>query len=576
MKKLKEPNYILSNLFIPLLVLIINCLSLGYFISRILILPSGVNFVFLSRFWKYLLVLAAVIYLIFYISIKKKRGDEFVFKKSIENISAGDILLVLLPLTPVVQYILRNQDILPIKDSLAVFAFFVFLSSLYVYVIPTLLGIVSSIPTMMLSGLAFVFTITSMSLLSQYFSWYENGNLIIQALFFTGTFLVIWLLYHSSNKRILHIFIVGMFFVNTGIHLVHNNNDTNELNLPETENSLLSLVDGKELVFSPNIYLLVYDAYVADEILLSYGIDNSLQEDFLREQGFELYPHTYSVGSETLTTMNSVLNVSTEKYGNERRGVSGDGIIHNILKNYGYKTYGLFTSDYYFRGIQSSYDFSTPESSSPPYMHLVTAILMGEFRFNLGFDFQTREEFLESKKAVLEDVTAEKAFIYIHSDLPNHSQNSGACLFYETNTYRERLMDANTEMREDINSIINNDPGAIIIIAGDHGPYLTKNCISTEGEFDISEISRLDIQDRFGTFLAVKWPTEEYNQYDEITILQDLFPAILSYMHQDEIILESKIEPITNSSERISGASVNNGIIFGGIDDGEALFLSDE
>jgi hypothetical protein len=102
-------------------------------------------------------------------------------------------------------------------------------------------------------------------------------------------------------------------------------------------------------------------------------------------------------------------------------------------------------------------------------------------------------------------------------------------------------------MKQDVETIIQNDPGAIIIVAGDHGPYLTKNCHNTGRHYDISEISRLDIQDRFGTFLAIKWPTEEFSQYDDITVLQDVFPVVFAYLFDDCTFLEAKVEPNTVS-----------------------------
>jgi hypothetical protein len=127
-------------------------------------------------------------------------------------------------------------------------------------------------------------------------------------------------------------------------------------------------------------------------------------------------------------------------------------------------------------------------------------------------------------------------------------------------------------MRQDIALIIENDPEAIVIVAGDHGPYLTKNCHNTEDEYDISEITRLDIQDRNGTFLAIKWPSLGFEEYDDITVLQDLFPAIFAYIFEDQGLLKSKIEPITDNGTNISGVEVSDGTIVGGIYDGEALF----
>jgi hypothetical protein len=131
-------------------------------------------------------------------------------------------------------------------------------------------------------------------------------------------------------------------------------------------------------------------------------------------------------------------------------------------------------------------------------------------------------------------------------------------------------------MQEDINLLVENHPDAIIIIAGDHGPYLTKSCSGTSKDYDISEISRLDIQDRFATFLAIRWPTDDYEKFDDITVLQDIFPTVFAYLFDDTSILESKINPEISDTQRISGATVKDGIIYGGIDDGEPLFLINE
>ena len=84
----------------------------------------------------------------------------------------------------------------------------------------------------------------------------------------------------------------------------------------------------------------------------------------------------------------------------------------------------------------------------------------------------------------------------------------------------------------------------------------------------------MDIQDRFGTFLAIRWPTKDFEEYDDITVLQDLFPSIFSYLYKDEKLLRSKVESATVDLDRVSGVSVKNGIIYGGIDNGELLVES--
>lgn len=578
LKKVWEVDFLISNFLVPTVLLAFYCGSFAYVSSRLL--PEGVNFLFVTRLWKYILLLMAGICLTIFVIFKLKKGNKLSFTYSSEKFFVSDFILLLLPLTPVVQYILNNQDVLSPIESLSVLVFFLVFSGIYIFAIPACLTKFSSTRTLMILGLAFVFTIINMASLSHYFFWFRSGSLKIQLMFFGGVFLVTWLLYSPKNKVILYLFIVMNFVANSTFQLLSPDVGADEPSLPIAENKLLSFVEGRTPAVTPNIYLLVYDAYVPNETMLAYGINNSSQEDYLREQGFELYPHTYSVAAATTTTMSRVLNASTEFYGPPRKGTSGDGIVQNTLKHLGYKTYGIFPSDFMFLGIGSSYDFSFPENSaSVTDAPLLNSILIGEFRFDQGFNNQPREQFIETKQSILEGVSGgNPVFIYTHSDLPKHSQNSGACLPDETDLFKERLTSANIEMRQDIKTITENDPDAIVIIAGDHGPYLTKNCTSTDAGFNISEISRLDIQDRFGTFLAIRWPTQDFTKYDDITVLQDSFPAVFAYLYKDEKILEAKIEPVTIISEsiRISGASVKNGVIYGGINDGEPLFLSDQ
>lgn len=575
LKRLFEINFFFSNVLVPAIALAFYCGSFQYFSSRFQL--EGVNYFFVSRMGRYVLFLAAGATLAFFAILKAQPGGGLAFKNTIEKLQPADGLLLLLPLTPVVQYILSNQEVLSPAESLLVLLIFLLFSGFYIFAIPAVLSGVLPTRTLMVVGLAFVFTIDSMALISDYFAWFEKGALRKQFSVFGGVFLVVWLLYNFKQREALHLLIAVLFIANSSSAWLLKHNGPEVQVPPLEENKLLSLVEERMPAIKPNIYLLVYDAYVSNETMLAYGIDNTAQENYLREQGFKLYPHTYSVGSTTISTMSRVLNGSTEFYGNTRRAVSGDGVTQKILNNLGYETYGLFYSDFMFSGIGSSYDYSIPERITPSYLQLLKAIFIGEFRFDIeevGFVEQPRHQFVEAKQDIFENVPADSIFVYMHSNLPAHSQNSGVCLPNETDLFEERLSRANTEMQQDVNLIVENDLGAIVIVAGDHGPYLTKNCHVTTDVYGISEISRLDIQDRHATFLAIRWPTGDFVHYDDITVLQDVFPATFAYLYQDVSILESKIEPLIPVPNSISGASVYNGIIDGGINDGEPLFLS--
>jgi hypothetical protein len=583
------------HVLIPLVVLTLYCVSLSWFLSWLL--PeygTNVNAAFVDGAWKFSL-LAAGLYPVFlalfklyrilepYIvvqdhkekkpALKTKKGERPAFKNSIEKF---DFILILLPLTPVVQYILNNQDILSPWGSLYVFAVFAAFSALFIIIVPTLLGIIGSTKTLMILGLAFTFMITNMAYLSAESHWYERGDLATQLFLLSAVFLVSWILYNLIGRKFLYILVAIFFIANSAIQLA--SQDVAKTALPSANNELAELVGSRKPLSTPDIYLLLYDAYVANETMLGYGIDNSAQEKYLELLGFELYPHTYSVGGDTLSTMSRTLNASTELYGDYRRAVSGDGIVQSLLRSFGYQSYGIFPINFFFQGIGSDWDVSFPETSSSPdassaHKLVMKAILMGEFRFNLDFDQPSEEQFEEYTQSVFESVADQPKFVFMYRQLPMHTQNSGRCLPNETELFDERLARANYAMRRDIETIVQKDPGAIVVVTGDHGPYLTKNCTTTGGVYGVSEISRLDIQDRFGCFLAIKWPTEGFSQYDDITVHQDIFPAVFAYLFKDDSLLQARVASRTLYPSFISGASVENGTIHGGINDGEPLFV---
>jgi hypothetical protein len=572
-KKIFEVNFLIANVLVPLIALALYCISFAYFSS--LLLLKGVSYHFTYAMGKYAFAAALVSSLIFFAALKWNKDTKLEFKRSAVKFRLEDLILPLFPLTPVVQYMFTNRDILSAAEFVYVTAFFIIFSCMYIFAIPIFFGTFMPNLALMSIGMAFVYLITNMASASSSFAWFGVGNLGIQLALLAGVFFAAWLLYAFHAKWILHFFILLNLAANTSTQVLSRTALESDPSSAFEENELLSRVVGKTPVITPNIYLLIYDAYVPNETMLSYGIDNSAQENYLRDAGFVLYPHTYSVSSNTLGTMSRVLNASTNYYGDKHRAVSGDGVTQRIFHELGYETYGLFFSDYMFRGYGENYDHAFPTDNIPPFVQLVRAILMGEFRFDLGGGRNTHEQFIDAKRDIFKNVSLDQVFIYMHTDLPSHSQESGACLPDETELFSARLKNANVEMRQDLDLIIQNDPGAIVIVAGDHGPYLTRNCHNTSYEYDISEISRMDIQDRYATFLAIRWPNGDFVKYDEITVLQDLFPSIFAYMYQDTTILKAKIRAKIPSLNTISGASVENGYIIGGPNDGEPLFLSE-
>jgi len=567
LEKVLNAGFILSNILIPFGVMSF------YFFSASVLLPEGVNQVFASRSAKYSLPITIFLFIAYFFFIGLRKIKQQFSSDSDDKMFTGDLVLLLYPLTPVLQYMIFNADILSWFEYIAIFCIFVIFVSIPILVVPLLFKNTGSTRILMSLGLAFTFSFTNMASLTSQLSWHKEGSLKIQLLVLCSVWLISFLLFKLNLRRFLYLLTIVYFSTNSIYQLIDRPDTQNAADPNLTENKLISLIDSREPAITPNIYLLVYDAYVVNETMLAYGIDNQLQEKYLEDQNFKLYPKTYSIGGESISSMSLVLNSSTSYYDYPRKAVSGDGIVQNILKNFGYKTYGIFPIDFFFKGVVPSYNYSFP-SSRLSINTMLKAIFLGEFRFGIDFDKVPREQFIHEKNSSFSEDIIDPKFIYTHSKYPGHSQNSGVCSPDEVEMYKEKLTSANEVMRNDVELILENDPSAIIIIAGDHGPYLTKNCRGLGYDYNISEISRLDIQDRFGTFLAIRWPTEDFEDYDEITILQDIFPVIFAYMFADPGILESQVEPsIIDSTNILGGASVIDGMIEGGIHDGEALFL---
>lgn len=568
-------NFIIAYVLVPLITLAVYCWAFVAVSSWLML--EGVNYHFARRMGELVQYATIVLIIILVTGVKMRRFSSFsLYKTGQASYSLIDTLLILFPLTPITQFVIKNREILNGFDyfySLALFAWF---SLLFIFILPITLNKLMPTRILVVVGIAFVYMIANMGAMADYFSWYELGSLKVQLAVFGILAGILWLMYNLGNKKVLHLFVFINFVVSTLISLVTTN--SNPAKAPLESNNLLSMVNGEKSPITRNVYLLVYDAYVPNETMKAHGIDNEAQEAYLMAQGFTLYPHTFSVGSSTVGTMSRVLNSSTDYYGNVRRGVSGDSAVNRIFDNLGYETYGLFYYDYMFRGVGIHYDHSMPESYSISSPLLFKSIILGEFRFDIervGESQETLSQLIRKKREFLEKATRMQSFVYAHSTQPSHAQISGTCLPDEIDLFKERLNAANDEMKLDVELLVKNDPSAILIIAGDHGPYLTKNCYQTvNGGYDITEISRLDVQDRYGAFLAIRWPNPDFDNYDEIVVLQDLFPVIFSYLYKDDRILQAKIAPITLEDYVVSGVSVNNGVIFGGINDGEPLYLS--
>lgn len=562
-------DFIITSLIIPSCFFFLCSLLYVYFSNRFL--PNGVTVDFFSSLNSYILYPIVGLLGILGISFFTNKPGQFFTPGKFIRLQWTDLILLLFPITPIEQYIVLNLNRLDLWGTIFILFFFILISGFFVLILPALLAPLGNVKILRAIGISFISTVTFMPLLSHTYGWWERGALNTQLTFIAGTFLVILILSCAKNKWVLLIPVIGFFSTNLITQESSRIMKIFEADRSPLQSQLPTELAGKTPKTTPNVYVLIYDAYAQDETMQSYGIDNSHHLNFLQEKGFQLYPDVYSLYADTLHSMGSVFSVSGYFTGRENYCVSGYGEVFYQFKELGYKTYGIFPTDFMVRDIEPNYDYYFPRSSTSNSIYLIASVLVGEFRFDIGSNAEQHRQFVDQKQEVLKIAAEGKSLVYIHTDRPSHSQNSGACLPDEIDLYSQRLSEANGEMTVDVESVIRNDPSAIIIVAGDHGPYLTKNCTYLTGYYKPEEVTRLDIQDRHGTFLAIRWP----ERADEnIEILQDIFPAVFSYMYADGTIRDLDLERVIPQENAISGVSVKDGIIEGGLQNGQSLFVT--
>ncbi len=496
------------------------------------------------------------------------------------RMSLADNVLVLIPLAPIIQYVLLNQNMMPFEDQLlfmGVTAAIIFSVVIAIpFVVQKYLPVYGLVPL----GITLSYVYLSMPAFSRTFKWVSRPDLPLLAAILVILFSTLLLLY-IKQRKLLHrmafiFFMVSVIYTLYVIYILQEAEEASayiQMSIPERDFS--NFIPTGSMKKKPDIYLLTYDAYVGQETMQQYGIDNYDQETFLTNHGFKIYKDVYSVGSDSLNSMSRVLEMvgggTLDKM--LRISTAGNALVVDILKSQDYRTYGILTS-HFIVNAANGWNYAYPENTNKiGYQSLLKGLKEGEFRFaimeQLGF---SRAEQLAKKKNILSAQTPFPKFMYTHSLLPGHSFNSSKCRPNEIERFKYKLQVANQEMKEDISTVLASNRDAIIIVNGDHGPYLTGDCSSSLKGYPIKKINQLYLQDRYGTFLAIRWPDENYKQYDDIRILQDTFEAVFKFTFGTNNVLRQR--PNTRILKRgiTEEGFVVDGKIMKGKDKGKPLF----
>ena len=563
---------------LPQLILDLAISSLFVLVSMFFLkfaLPGGLTIVFFERSYKLLGTISLLLIIIFIILLIITK--DFKFKKKFDLPKPKDLLLIALPMSPIIGYAILNIEYLNAFGFLYLIGTTLSFTLIFSFVLPSIFSYFSSFKILMISGLALSFTVLTMpSITENPNSHIFNSQFLTQGLCLILSFTIMYLLY-SLNKTIAYTIVI--IFMLTGVmgNVLSMINQEDSVKT-STEDRLKIFINnkGNKIIDKRNIYIIVYESYPNSETLKFYGYDNRKQLKFLKNNNYTIYNGIYSQGGASIDSTSRMLDINGEISKHGRYYLSGNAFGLNIFKENGYRTVALFTSPYFFGSHPITWDEYYPKDdvSKIGGKTITKAIYEGRFRFDIFDDSYDYSDYLSLKNKYLTANQKKPTLFYTHNNLPGHSNNSGKCLPNEKQKYFKRLNKANIEMLKDVKSLKESDPKAIVVLLGDHGPALTKNCKELR-DFKISTIDRHDIQDRYGTFLAIHEPDDIVLKKDNLQIIQNIFPSILKNItNNSQLFNELKVERkfFDRFENRVGGVNVLDGIIVGGKDDGKPLF----
>ena len=283
----------------------------------------------------------------------------------------------------------------------------------------------------------------------------------------------------------------------------------------------------------PSVYVLVVDGYQNLSALKTKGFSDLYIGEELEARGFRVYANAFSNYKPSVPSLSSFLQVEHHRYRispDWEDLVTGRNRLFSTLADNGYTTVIAHPNDYLLQGHCNS-DVCYP---TPGVFGQIGFILAETIFFRADFADRTdvgRGKFIGDFDALLDRI-AKPAVLYSHVLTPGHGPRGCSSQQRVMSVYERGLGLANDWLNWVIGKIDAIDPGAIILIFGDHGALLANDC--TWSEPDVR--SRDTIEDNLGVLLAVRWPEDYDGRYDaRIHSPLDLSWFLLQYLSGDAL-----------------------------------------
>ncbi len=517
----------------------------------VLILPLIIMFCLKNYYYdrtiylKYYLYVTAWVY--FFTGLISSKHKSINSVKNINYKSAISVVFMF-SLSPAIYLARMNPDYLSGVFYLIFFAIFaIFALIVYSFVRYIANGQFLNIRVAMIASL-FAFLLTSLPIIRAYYAG-NNTNFIDFSLILLATFFLTIKIKTKKQFNVVRIFGLSLIIV-LSISLIFIPSETLNKSIEVSSNNKLEI----SFSGSNSIYLLVYDGSMNERTYDILNIETNTIKSLFTKFGFKWYKDTYSLGSTSLESMGGVLSISNANLFSSshlRDIYAGNSKVNRVFNSNGYKTYKILNN--YLTGSINDNTRKLVEEYYPSkekkiiseldfFIVLLRGIFQGELKFDTeGIVGDHTIERIQAKKRELTLKDGEKKFVVNHINFPGHTGNSGSINEREKRRWMERLKMSYKLMQEDFENITKNDPQAIIIAIGDHGPQLTGDGTGLKN-WNREDITTDLIWDRIGTMIAIRWPDKEKaSKFDQNLVLnQDIFPVLFSYLSDDDQYLSLK------------------------------------
>lgn len=260
-----------------------------------------------------------------------------------------------------------------------------------------------------------------------------------------------------------------------------------------------------------------------------YKHDNSDFENYLTQKGFINYEGFRSNYASTLTSNSSLFMMKHHHYFyrpekgdlfNYRKHIVTENAVLSILKNNNYQTHYIVENPYIlanvpklgFDSVNISYDEFGPLFQWGNPVHDVYADLM----------------------TLVNQNTSTPQFYFVEFYKPSHVSTTKKLSIgkeQERKLWIDRLKEANKLLVNLVDSVLERDPNALIVILGDHGGYVG---FDFTGQMENKILIRDLIYSTFSTKLSILWPSEKLKQSSsKIKSTVNVFRHVFSNLAED-------------------------------------------